>query len=172
MKPGPKPAELSERLAARTDRSGGSDSCWPWTGALNNKGYGRLYHEGRRLMAHRLTYESEVGPIPAGLEVCHSCDNPPCVNRRHLFLGTHFDNAVDMLMKRRHGPHAVLDPDAVRTIRRLSRHGLNPTDISRRLGLGRHVVSDVVNGRHWSFVDAEISSAKGADAPEAATSAA
>lgn len=76
----------------------GVNTCWKWRGAKLKHGYGR-YSGG--LLAHRITYELLVGPIPEGLLVLHSCDNPECTNPKHLFLGTHSDNAKDMVLKGR-----------------------------------------------------------------------
>lgn len=77
------------------------DGCWEWCGSRVGAGYGRLIVEGQAIGAHRLAYEVFVGPIPDGLWVLHHCDNPPCVNPDHLFLGTALDNTRDMLAKGR-----------------------------------------------------------------------
>lgn len=77
--------------------------CFEWQGTLREKGYGRLYHLGRLGDAHRVAWELTRGPIPDGLYVCHKCDNPPCVNPDHLWLGTNTDNMRDMVRKGRHG---------------------------------------------------------------------
>ena len=73
---------------------GSADACWPWT-SRTARGYGNLYFRGRTQMAHRVAFELANGPIPAGLLVRHTCDNPPCCNPAHLLLGTHRDNAWD-----------------------------------------------------------------------------
>ena len=80
-----------------------------WTGQKNDKGYGIVsgYPDGSNgkqvvVRAHRMAWEMERGPIPAGMHVLHECDNPSCVNVAHLFIGTHGDNMRDMCKKGRH----------------------------------------------------------------------
>lgn len=92
-------ARLLERIVV-------SDSgCWEWTRSKATNGYGRITNS---LSAHRAAYELFVGPIPDGMQVCHRCDNPPCCNPAHLFLGTAADNAHDRDAKGRgaFGPNA------------------------------------------------------------------
>lgn len=85
------------------DKSGGDDACWPWTGSPSTNGYGQFGIKSRKIPAHRLAYLFHFGHIDPALLVCHRCDNPPCCNPAHLFLGNHTDNARDMIAKGRAG---------------------------------------------------------------------
>lgn len=78
------------------------ESCWLWTGGLNEYGYGKFNPDRRRpVLSHRFAWTITHGPIASGLNVLHRCDNPPCVNPAHLFLGTQGDNMHDMHAKGR-----------------------------------------------------------------------
>lgn len=87
---------------------GDEDECWPFMGARNQGGYGSFsspsYQKTRNIGAHRFAYQLFVGSIPEGLFVLHRCDNPPCCNPKHLFLGTNRDNIVDSIKKGRKIP--------------------------------------------------------------------
>jgi hypothetical protein len=76
------------------------DGCWEWSGARDRGGYGH-FNGAHGNRAHRFSWILANGPIPAGMLICHRCDNPPCVNPDHLFLGTVLDNHRDMDAKGR-----------------------------------------------------------------------
>jgi len=77
------------------DKSAGPNACWPWIGARTYQDYGAFGVLKKTYRAHRLIYEIVNGTFDKSLLVCHRCDNPPCCNPAHLFLGTHADNAQD-----------------------------------------------------------------------------
>jgi hypothetical protein len=83
------------------DKSG---ECWTWTGSLSRgtSGYGSANAPGRRVHAHRLSWELANGPVPDGLWVLHHCDNPPCVRPDHLHLGTQSENLRAAVSRGRH----------------------------------------------------------------------
>lgn len=93
--------ETIARFWAKVEKT---DACWHWTAAKDSKGYGIFQFQGKPHKAHRVAYELTYGPIPAGLFVCHHCDNPSCVRPDHLFLGTVQDNNRDRDQKGRNNP--------------------------------------------------------------------
>jgi len=93
---------LEERFRSRVDVKG-PDDCWEWTAGKIPGGYGAVWDNsiGRHQHAHRLAWELANGPIPDGMWVLHRCDNPPCCNPAHLWLGTQYENDKDRTRKQR-----------------------------------------------------------------------
>ena len=93
------PAE--NRFWVKVDKRS-DDECWEWIGCRSNKGYGWIVDDdSQQMVASRFSWRLHNGPIPDGMLICHTCDNPPCVNPQHLFLGTKTDNMRDMVAKGR-----------------------------------------------------------------------
>lgn len=92
---------LHYRLMARVVQEG---DCWVWTASKFNSGYGKITFNERQMGAHRASWLVFRGDIPAGICVLHKCDNRPCVNPDHLFLGTNLDNVRDKQAKGRARP--------------------------------------------------------------------
>ncbi len=148
------------------DRSGGLDACHRWTSRLDDKGYGAVRFGGRSRRAHSVAFELEHGPIPEGKEVCHSCDNPPCCNGRHLFAWTHQENMDDMVAKGRQArgdvlaapkrgsgnPQASLTETQVIEIRERSAHGCRIIDLAAEYGISQPRISDILTGKAWAHV--------------------
>lgn len=125
------------------------DDCWEWIGGRISTGYG--ISDGK--LVHRTVYEQHFGPIPAGHYVCHRCDNPPCVNPRHLFAGSAHDNHLDMVAKGRstrgeRNARSRLTLDQVRAIRQSDEH---PAKLGQRYGVHRTTVLDIRAGRRWAW---------------------
>lgn len=155
--------------------------CWPWTGAGTLDGYGSFYAEGRLRRSTRLVWERLCGALGPEQLALHRCDNPPCVNPAHLFLGTNADNARDRDAKGRGriwtaeerarvsaqvrevasrgafrgegNGHARLTPDTVRAIRSeyAAREGTQ-AEIGSKYGVSHATVSDIVRRRRWGHV--------------------
>lgn len=116
-------------------RRGAEYDCWEWEAARNSDGYGNYteYVGGKQTYkkAHRVSYEEAKGAIPKGMNILHSCDNPPCVNPRHLRAGTQVENILDMKRKGRapsykaeKNPRTKLTWDDVRSIREGYKEGI------------------------------------------------
>lgn len=131
-------------------------NCWEWIGAKTDFGYGMIKRKGRKVVMHRFSWELHKGKIPKGLFVLHKCDNPPCVNPDHLFLGTQKDNMQDMFKKGRanhksgeKAPHSKLKDVQINKIRELWKTGKYvQREIAKVFSIDQSLVSMIVNNKH------------------------
>lgn len=152
----PRPVTPPEdRFWPKVDTSAGPDGCWPWIAFRNPSGYGKFRADGETRLATRWLWTHLHGPIPDGLYVCHHCDNPPCVNPAHLFLGTPADNTRDMIQKGRLAPPAVGEvstrskwSDAeVRALVERVKGGESITAVAVSAGMHPSHLGRIINGR-------------------------
>ena len=170
------PRPIAERFAEKV-AVGGPDECWLWTGVPTRKGYGEMRiggRVGRSVRAHRLAWQLTNGPIPDGLHVLHTCDNPPCVNPAHLWVGTNQDNVDDRERKGRnthvfltgalslsrsrpevmprgeqHGMHKLTAPDVLEIRRRYPLGRVTRPRLATEYGVGETAIANVLNGKTW-----------------------
>lgn len=135
------------------------DECWNWLAAKTTAGYGEYRVNGKVWYTHRYSWFLESGEIPDNLFVLHRCDNPSCVNPKHLFLGTHLDNLKDMRQKGRgSGPKGDKNASAklceadIVEIRKLFSQGNSRASIARQFKVAWHSINKVLNGKRWKWV--------------------
>lgn len=141
-------------------------SCWLWTACKTKDGYGRLGNSKQgQYLAHRLSYRIHFGDTPEGMEVCHSCDTPACVNPSHLWIGTHSDNMKDCARKGRRilpcsesrvrgisHPKSKLTDEQVREILCRYQHGESPTKMGPHFPVSIATINRIVNRKIWRHI--------------------
>jgi len=145
-----------DRFWSKVDKSG---ECWEWQAARDKNGYGRFRSTVAGTRAHRHSFYLAHGIIPDGLQVLHRCDNPPCVNPAHLWLGTPRDNAIDRNAKGRHDPqiggtngNARLTEAEIPRIRDMIASGGSNQEIGEVFGVSPGMIWNIRTGRNWSHV--------------------
>lgn len=148
---------INERFWSRVDKRGPND-CWEWMGGRYHSGHGSTGADinGER-RTHRLSWVFHNGPIPNGACVLHACDNPPCVNPKHLFLGSQLENVADMKAKGRTAigeqhSQARLKEDDVRNIFRLKNAGCSLQELSTQFGVSKSCICSILKRRLWPHV--------------------
>jgi len=163
-----------ERFWAKVQK-GQPNECWEWQAGCFWDGYGEFRFKGQSLRAHRVAWTVANGPIPDGLCVLHSCDNPPCQNPRHFWLGTNKDNTLDRARKGRNGAsfgdkngarlhpeslprgerhwHAKVTEQNVRDIRRrYATGGVSQYALAREFGVHVMTICAIIHRKTWAHV--------------------
>ena len=140
---------VEDRFWAKINKNG-LGGCWIWTaGKVGTGRYGRIYINSKHYRTHRISWELHNGPIPAGIWVLHHCDNPPCVNPAHLFLGTALDNNRDAIRKGRKPPiPQKLTRENVIEIRDLT-GPITLREIAARYGVSYETIGQVLRRETW-----------------------
>lgn len=144
------------------------NGCMEWLGWKNKFGYGKFSVGSKYIFAHRYSYEYYIGAITDDMCVCHTCDNPSCVNPAHLWLGTNTDNRQDMVNKNRQpykkgvapkidnkgSKHvfAKLNENKVRDIKVRLSQGVKGTVLAREYNVVYQTIYEIKNGKNWKHV--------------------
>jgi len=150
---------IQDRFWTKVDKS---KECWEWQGGRNKQGYGMIQCDGKSAKAHRVSWELLHGKIPEGIKVLHKCDNPPCVNPDHLFLGTQRDNMQDCSKKGRMNPKdqrgekhacAVLTNEIVLSMRKFREEtGTSFGRIAKIHGVSTMTAYRAIVGQSWGHI--------------------
>lgn len=150
-------ARLPARFSARVDKRG-ADDCWLWKGRRDANGYGVIDINHRPQLAHRVAYFLAKPNADQSLMVCHSCDNPPCCNPAHLWLGTQADNTADMDSKgrRRVGTRRGEASNKAKLTAAqaldIFRSSDNSVVLGARYGISKTAVQYIKRGKNWAHV--------------------
>jgi hypothetical protein len=154
---------IADRFWEKVDVSSDNDECWEWNAGRDGGGYGCFTIQNNAsgrisTRSHRMAYELTYGVFPRELDVLHKCDNPPCCNPAHLFLGTDKDNSDDKVSKNRQAKgeqmgQARLTTAQVQFIRsRYLSGGISTRALAAEMGVGSTTVWQVVSNRTWKHL--------------------
>lgn len=132
--------------------------CWIWEAGQHPDGYGLIWDGERSARAHRVSYEIQEGEIPEGAYILHECDNPPCVNPDHLYVGNQQDNmddakdsgSFDNQVSGEEHPDSKLTEEDVEEIRsKYENPEVSTYDLSEEYGVKPYHISRIIRGEAW-----------------------
>ena len=137
-----------------------TESCWIWQGFTLGDGYGGLIVDGKKVYAHRLSFDLHKGTIPPGMYVLHKCDVRKCVNPDHLFLGSHADNMRDKAKKgrvvklfgERSGRAKLTESDVLQIRKAYAAGGVTQQELADQYGVTKALVGQVVRRVVWPHI--------------------
>lgn len=138
----------------------GPNECWEWTACLNDSGYGIINIGGKAVRAHRLAWELHHGHEPGNFCVLHRCDNPACVNPKHLHLGTKVDNNKEMADRCRapsgekHWKSKLTSEQVSEIKRRLHLGEQTQREIAKEFDVHWVTIQAIKTGRTWKHIEA------------------
>jgi hypothetical protein len=152
-----------EQLPVLVQQASLSAACFPWPSkSKDSRGYGLVKHQRKMFRVSRLVLAMKLGrPISNEINACHTCDNPSCINPRHLFEGSDQENMSDKTRKGRQGkgtdmPASKLTENDVREILRLLTTGMSQRDIAQQYGVGANTISHINTGFTWGWLTGRI----------------
>jgi hypothetical protein len=143
-----------ERFWSKVNKNGANE-CWEWI-ACKCHGYGYIVFEGKSVRAHRLSWIFEFGPIPKDKIVCHSCDNPACVNPKHLFLGSWKDNSQDAHKKGRTKnefiPHKLTESDVLAIRKKYIPYKYSCRKLAQEYSVAHSMIWLIIKKKTWKYI--------------------
>jgi hypothetical protein len=158
---------------SRVDMTGGMFECWEWTATRDSHGYGKFWWGEKMTGSHRVSWEITNGVVPDGLFVLHKCDNPPCVNPSHLWLGTKKDNSEDCVRKgrsprgerqgmnthpecrvigERNGSHKLTEQQVVEIRSRYAQGNVTQTELGIEFNVTKSLIWCIVHNKAWRYI--------------------
>ena len=147
---------IEERFWSKVAITADDNQCWLWLAGKTDNRYGHFWYNSKVDKAHRVAWMLPDYVLPDGMEVCHSCDNPSCVNPKHLFLGTHQDNVDDMNLKGRgykfklyqnenHSNHKLTDVQVIEIRKQYALGGISMEKLGFEYSVSASQICVIVN---------------------------